>query len=127
MGAFGGDMRTRWTLIALLALTPLAIAPSCSTADKFRNQRDLLGVVELGPFPKQAAGVGGYNLYFSQKPDGPFEKINQEPVLGGTRLMVPMLNPGQDYYFRMTSVSARDNNKESAPGQVFKRTAATKN
>jgi len=120
-------MRIRWILTGLLALSPLMMAPSCSGADKFRNQRDLMGVVELGPFPKQAAGVGGYNLYFGQKPEGSFEKINQEPVAGGTRLMVPMLDIGKDYYFRMTSVSARDTSKESAPGQVFKRTAAAKN
>lgn len=120
-------MRKAWFIITVLALAPLTMASSCSGGDKFRNQRNLLGVVELGPFPKQAAGVGGYNLYFAEKAEGPFEKINQEPVLGATRLMVPMLDPGRDYYFRMTSVSARDTSRESAPGQVFKRKAATKN
>jgi hypothetical protein len=70
--------------------------------------------------------VGGYNLYLSEKKDGPFEKINTEPVLGFSRLMVPYLNPGQSYYFRMTSVAARDNRKESAPGQVFVRKAVAK-
>jgi hypothetical protein len=120
-------MRKAWTLVGLLALSPLLMAPSCSGADRFRNQKNLLGVVELGPFPKQAAGVGGYNLYFAEKAEGPFEKINQEPVLGQTRLMVPYLDPGKDYFFRMTSVSARDSSKESAPGQVFKRQAAVKN
>jgi hypothetical protein len=120
-------MRKKWMLLSLLALAPLAMAPSCSGADKFRNQSNLMGVVELGPFPKQSPGVGGYNLYFAKKADGPFEKINEEPVAGGTRLMVPMLDPGTEYFFRMTSVSARDSSKESAPGQVFKRKAAAKN
>lgn len=120
-------MTKRWTLLGLLALAPLLLAPSCSGADKFRNSKNLLGVVELGPFPKQAAGVGGYNLYISQKSaTGPFEKINDAPVLGGSRLMVPYLNPGQEYYFRMTSVSARDSSRESPPGGVFKRKALAK-
>lgn len=119
-------MTKRWTLLGLLALTPLLLAPSCSGADKFRNSKNLLAVVELGPFPKQAPGVGGYNLYLSEKSAGPFEKINDAPVLGGSRLMVPYLNPGEDYYFRMTSVSSRDSSKESAPGGVFKRKAVAK-
>lgn len=120
-------MSTRWILLGLLALAPLVAASSCSGADKFRTSRNLLGVVELGPFPKQAQGVGGYNLYLSDTKDGRFEKINDTPVKGGSRLMVPYLNPGQDYWFRMTSVSSRDSSKESAPGGAFKRTAASKN
>jgi hypothetical protein len=119
-------MTRRWILLGLLALGPLMLAPSCAEADKFRYTKNLMGVVELGPFPPQAEGVGGYNLYFSEKKDGPFEKINPEPVAGGSRLMVPYLNPGQDYYFRMTSVSKRDPNKESAPGAVFKRMATSR-
>lgn len=120
-------MKRPWILAGLLALAPLVVAPSCSGADKFRTSRNLLGVVELGPFPKQAQGVGGYNLYFSEAKDGRFEKINDVPVLGGSRLMVPYLDPGKDYWFRMTSVSSRDSSKESAPGGAFKRTAAAKN
>jgi hypothetical protein len=112
-------------LLALI-LSPLLLGMSCGGADKFRTSRNLLGVVELGPFPKQSQGVGGYNLYLSEKKEGPFEKINTEPVLGFSRLMVPYLNPGQSYYFRMTSVAARDKNRESAPGQVFARKAAPK-
>jgi hypothetical protein len=119
-------MRQRLWILALLASAPLLLAPSCGGADKFRTQKDLLGVVELGPFPKQSAGVGGYNLYLGETKEGPFEKINDTPVLGYSRLMVPYLNPGQDYYFRMTSVSKRDASKESAPGGVFKRTAQKK-
>lgn len=120
-------MQKRWILAGLLALSPLVVASSCGGADKFRTSKNLLAVVELGPFPKLAAGVGGYNLYISEQPAGPFEKINDTPVLGGSRLMVPYLNEGQEYYFRMTSVSARDSSKESAPGGVFKRKAAPKN
>ena len=55
------------------------------------------------------------------------KQINDTPVLGGSRLMVPYLNVGQDYWFRMTSVSSRDSSKESAPGGAFKRKAAAKN
>lgn len=114
------------TLLLSLLLAPLLLGSSCGGADKFRTSRNLLGVVELGPFPKQSPGVGGYNLYLSEKKEGPFEKINSEPVLGFTRLMVPYLNPGQSYFFRMTSVAAKDPTRESAPGQVFMRKAAAK-
>jgi hypothetical protein len=99
---------------------------SCADGDKYRTSKNLLGVVELGPFPKQGPGVGGYNLYISKSKDGPFDKINDQPVLGYTRLMVPYLDPDKAYYFRMTSVSSRDVNKESAPGQVFVRKAQLK-
>lgn len=119
-------MTLRWTLCALMALGPLLIAPSCGGADLYRKNRNLMGVVELGPFPALPQGVGGYNLYLATKADGPFEKINPQPVLGGSRLMVPYLNPGQEYYFRMTSVASKDPSRESPPGQVFKRTAAAK-
>lgn len=120
-------MSKRWIVLGLLALSPLIAASSCGGADKFRSSRNLLGVVELGPFPKQAQGVGGYNLFIADTKEGPFEKINDTPVLGGSRLMVPYLNVGQDYWFRMTSVSSRDSSKESAPGGAFKRKAAAKN
>ena len=113
-------------LIALLLLSPWLGGATCGGADKFRTSKGLLGVVELGPFPKQGPGVAGYNLYMSEKKDSGFEKINDEPVSGLSKLMVPMLNPGQDYYFRMTSVSQKDPSKESVPGGVFKRVAASK-
>lgn len=113
-------------LCLALVLSPLLMGGACTGADKFRSSRNLLGVVELGPFPKQGPGVGGYNLYLSEKKDGPFEKINSEPVLGFSRLMVPYLNTGQTYFFRMTSVASKDVNKESAPGQVFSRKAQPK-
>jgi hypothetical protein len=113
-------------LIFLLLLSPWLGGATCGGADKFRSAKGLLGVVELGPFPKQAPGVGGYNLYISEKKEGPFDKINDEPVAGFTKIMVPMLNSGQDYYFRMTSVSQKDPTKESVPGGVFKRTAEPK-
>jgi hypothetical protein len=123
----GTTMTNRWIILALLACTPWLLGQSCSGTDRYRKSQNLMGVVELGPFPKMAAGVGGYNLYIAKAMDGPFEKINDTPVLGGTRLMVPYLDPGKDYYFRMTSVSSRDKSKESPPGQVFKRQAALKN
>lgn len=113
-------------LIFLLLLSPWLGGASCDKKDAFRTTKDLMGVVELGPFPKQAAGVGGYNLYLGETKDGKFEKINDAPVEGLTKIMVPMLNPGQDYFFKMTSVSSKDPSRESAPGGVFKRTAAAK-
>jgi hypothetical protein len=96
--------------------------------DRYNGHRshDLLGVVELGPFPKASAKVAGYNLYYSEKKEGPFSKINAEVVQGGTRLMVPYLKPGITYYFRMTSVSSKDSSVESVPGEVFARTAEEK-
>jgi hypothetical protein len=111
-------------LIALLS-APLLMGVSCADGDKYRTGKNLLGVVKLGPFPKQSAGVGGYNLYIAKAKEGPFEKINEVPVLGLTSLMVPQLNPGQNYYFRMTSVGVKDPSKESAPGAVFARVAKT--
>ena len=113
-------------LIFLLLIAPFLGGASCDKKDAFRSQKDYLGVVELGPFPKQGPGVGGYNLYMADKKDGNFERINDTPVLGYSKLMVPMLNPGQDYYFRMTSVSQKDLSKESVPGAVFKRAAVAK-
>lgn len=113
-------------LVLLLLLSPWLGGAACSKGDLHKTGKDYLGVVELGPFPKQGPGVGGYNLYLAEKKEGPFTKINEEPVLGFSKLMVPMLNPGQDYFFRMTSVGLKDNSKESVPGGTFKRTAAAK-
>jgi hypothetical protein len=119
-------MKQRWFAILCVALLPCLLGVSCAGSDKFRGGGNMLGIVQLGPFPKQSAAIGGYNLYLSETKDGPFDKINTEPVLGGSRLMVPYLKPGQVYYFRMTSVAAKDPSRESAPGQVFQRTAAEK-
>ena len=119
-------MRARWIFLSALLAAPLLMGGSCVEGDKFSAGVNLLGVVELGPFPKQSVGVGGYNLYIAHSQNGPFEKINDQPVLGYSRLMVPYLNPGQAYYFRMTSVSSRDATRESAPGQIFVRKAVAK-
>lgn len=113
-------------LVLLVLVAPFLGGATCDKGNAYRSQKDYLGVVELGPFPKQSAGVAGYNLYMADKKDGNFERINDTPVVGGAKLMVPMLNPGQDYYFRMTSVSQKDLSKESVPGAVFKRTAGAK-
>ena len=125
----GGNltMSKRWLCLALLAVLPWMLGASCSNGNKFRSGANLMGVVQMGPFPKLAPKVGGYNLYIAKTKDGPFDKINDEPIVGGARLMVPYLDPGKDYFFRMTSVSASDSSRESAPGQVFKRTAVQKN
>jgi hypothetical protein len=120
-------MKKLFIAFAFLGLLPFTLGVSCSNADKFRTGANLMGVVQMGPFPKLAPKVGGYNLYIAKSKDGPFDKINDEPILGGARLMVPYLDPGKDYYFRMTSVSAKDPSRESAPGQVFKRTARQQN
>src|SRR5437868_6647507 len=96
------------SLVIMLLLAPWLGGASCDKKDAFRAGKDLMGVVELGPFPKQGPGVGGYNLYMSEKKDKDFDKINDAPVAGQSKIMVPMLDPGKDYYFRMTSVSAKD-------------------
>jgi hypothetical protein len=115
------------SLIVLLLLAPWLGGGSCSAADRYRVTKPMLGVVQLGPFPKTAAGVAGYNLYLSSSQEGPYEKINDElPLSGGQSILVPMLNPGQEYYFKMTSVSKKDPTKESAPSAPFKRKAAAK-
>lgn len=116
-------MKKRWLGIMLLCLAPLLSAVSCQNTDTYRNGSNMLGVVQLGPFPKQSVWVGGYNLYLSESPTGPFQKINSEPVLGFSSLMVPYLKPGKVYYFRMTSVGRRKPSRESVPGRVFARTA----
>jgi hypothetical protein len=122
----GSHMKKSWMALALLAILPWMLGGSCAETDKFRASKDLMGIVQLGPFPRLAPRVGGYNLYLAQSKDGPFDKINSDPILGGARLMVPYLVPGKDYYFRMTSISAKDASRESAPGQIFKRTALDK-
>jgi hypothetical protein len=120
-------MKKSFIALALLACVPWMLGSSCAGTGKYRTSANLMGVVQLGPFPKQSAGVGGYNLYLAQANSGPFDKVNSDPIQGGARIMIPYLVPGQDYYFRMTSVSARDSSRESAPGQVFKRTAMASN
>jgi len=117
--------QTRFAIF-MVVLAAWAFVASCANPGKFRGGPDLMGVVEMGPFPKQSAGVGGYNLYISESKDGPYEKANTDPILGGTRLMVPYLVPDKEYYFRMTSVAVKDVTRESAPGQVFQRKAKRK-
>lgn len=95
-------------------------------ADRYRTKKELFGVVELGPFPKATAGVGGYNLYMSETKDGKFEKINDGLVLPLSKIMVPYLEPQKAYYFRMTSISSKDASKESQPGGAFMKTAVKK-
>ena len=116
-------MKKQWIAFALLCLAPILAGVSCQTKDTYSGGNNMLGVVKLGPFPAQRTGVGGYNLYLSSARTGPFEKINTDPVLGYSSLMVPYLNPGQVYYFRMTAIGTGASPKESAPGQVFARTA----
>ncbi|HTB21881.1 MAG TPA: fibronectin type III domain-containing protein [bacterium] len=116
-------MKQRWMGIVLLCLAATLACTACSSASAFRGGNNMQGVVKLGPFPKQAASVAGYNLYLSENPGGPFQKINDEPVLGYSSLMVPYLKAGQVYYFRMTAVGFGTPPRESRPGAAFKRTA----
>ena len=115
-------MKKYWVW-AWLGLAPLVAGVSCQNRDTYRGGADMQGVVKLGPFPAQGARVGGYNLYLAAAPAGPFKKINDEPISGGSSLMVPYLKPGQTYYFRMTSVGRDNPNLEGRPGAVFKRVA----
>jgi hypothetical protein len=113
-------------LVLMVLLAPWLGGASCDGADKFRNSKNFLGVVELGPFPKQGPTVGGYNLYMSEKREGPYALVSEQPVLGYSKIMVPMLNPGQPYYFKMTSVSKGRPVRESVPSAVFVRKAVAK-
>jgi hypothetical protein len=116
-------MKRQWIAFALLCLAPILAGVSCQTKDTFSGGNNMLGVVKLGPFPRQGPGVGGYNLYLSDKTAGPFQKINTDPVLGYTSLMVPYLKTGQVYYFYMTAIGLGASPRESRPGQMFARTA----
>ncbi len=116
-------MRKSLLALALACLAPLVLAGSCSTVDANRNGANMLGIVKLGPFPRQPAWCAGYNLYFSDSVKGPFQKINTEPVLGYSNLMVPYLKPGKTYYFYMTAISKRDPSREGRPGGMFARVA----
>jgi|GEM_PF-2498022 len=116
-------MKKSWLVIALWCLAPLVLGVSCQNSDTFKNGSDVLGAIKLGPFPRQSALVGGYNLYMCETFKGTYEKINTEPVEGNTSIMVPYLKPGTIYYFYMTSVGHKDPGKESRPSRIFARTA----
>jgi hypothetical protein len=106
----------------VLAALVLGFFAGCSEGNKYSAMRpEYGGAVEFPTWPPLAKSVAGYNLYLAPKPDGPWEKINDTPITGG-KMMVPYLQPGQDYYFRLTSVGK--NGMESRPGGAFKRRAA---
>jgi len=99
----------------------LALFAGCSEGTKYSAMRpEYGGQAEFPTWPPLQKGVAGYNLYLAPKPEGPWEKINDFPITGG-RMLVPYLQPGTDYYFRLTSVSS--SGKESRPGGAFKRRA----
>src|SRR5258708_1554259 len=105
----------------ILVLLALGFSAGCSEANKFSAMRpEYVGQVDLPAWPPLPKGVAGYNLYLAPKADGPWEKINDIPITGG-KMMVPYLEPGTDYFFRLTSVSAKG--AESRPGGAFKRKA----
>jgi hypothetical protein len=105
----------------MLCLALMALAAGCTRPDKFTVMKsDYRGRVELASWPALAKGVAGYNLYLAPKADGPWERINDQPITGG-HMMVPYLEPGVEYCFRLTSVSSAG--VESRPGGVFKRKA----
>jgi len=49
-------------LVLMVLLAPWLGGASCDGADKFRNSKNFVGVIELGPFPKQGPTVGGYTF-----------------------------------------------------------------
>ncbi len=118
---FGGDMR-RLLVLACVPLALLALA-ACNKPNKFAPMRDMGAVVEFPSFPAPPKGVAGYNLYMAGKAAGPWEKMNDAPINGG-RLMIPHLEEGKEYLFRMTSVGF--NGAESKPGGVLKKKAVLK-
>lgn len=106
------------TLTLLVALSLLASACDKS-GNKFAMMKpDQGGIIEFPKWPPLAKGVAGYNLYIAEKAAGPFEKLNEEPITGGT-MMVPHLKYGTEYCFYLTSQG--ENGVESKPGGVFKR------
>ncbi len=106
--------------IAFLGLG-LALLASCSSAGKFSASKpDYRGYVEFGSWPALSRGVAGYNLYMAKESNADFDKINDLPITGG-KTMIPYLDPGHTYYFKLTSVGI--NGMESKPGAVFKRAA----
>ncbi|MGH7441912.1 MAG: hypothetical protein ACREKE_04475 [bacterium] len=117
------NIKKCWMALALVCLAPLFLG-ACSSMNN--TGPNLLGVVKLGPFPKQPSWASGYNLYFNDKLNRQykgFQKINDEPILGGTSLMVPYLKTGKTYYFYMTATLRRNPSRETGPGQMFARKA----
>lgn len=105
-----------------LALLPLLYA--CASGSKYSAMRpEYGGQVEFPQWPALQAGVKGYNLYLSANGKDTWEKINDTPISGG-KMMVPYLEPGVEYYFRLTSVNEKG--QESRPGGAFKRKAVAK-
>ena len=102
----------------------LLFLPACGEGGKYSAMRpEFGGAVEFPGWPALPKGVAGYNLYLAPKPEGPWEKINDTP-LGGGRMMVPYLEPGREYCFRLTAVTP--SGKESAPGGILKKKAVPK-
>ena len=105
----------------ILAVMVLGLVWGCSEANKFSAMHpQYKGKVDFPTWPPLQKGVAGYNLYLAPKVEGPWEKINDLLITGG-KMMVPYLEPGTEYYFRLTSVGA--NGRESRPGGAFKRKA----
>ena len=108
--------------IFIVGLIGVALITACG-GGKYRSSKNLLGVVELGPFPKAPFGVAGYSLYMAEKKEGPFKRINTEIMLPMTNIMIPYMNPGQEYYFKMSAITIKPK-REGPQGQVFSRKAA---
>lgn len=109
---------------ALLAIALLPLLSACASGSKYSAMKpEFGGQVEFPKWPALQAGVIGYNLYISTSGRDPWEKITDTPIKGGNT-MVPYLEPGVEYYFRLTSVN--DKGQESRPGGAFKRKAVAK-
>lgn len=105
---------------AMCILAMAGITAGCGKGNKFSMANDFRGVVEIAAWPKLSPGVAGYNLYMSEEQNGKFEKINDLPITGG-KTMIPYLDPGRDYWFKLTSVGTKGG--ESKPGGAWKRKA----
>lgn len=112
-------MRALFLAASLLAMSACS---GMSKGNKFAGMRpDYQGIVEFNQWPPRPKGVAGYNLYMAEASDKPFEKINDIPVTGG-RILVPYLDPGQTYFFKLSYVMA--DGREGKPGRPFTRKAA---
>jgi hypothetical protein len=93
----------------LLLLTGCSLLPNPELTISWRTESEL--------------DIIGFNLYRSDSPDGPFEKINSElippaadPFIGGDHSYVDAnVTRGQTYYYQLESVDRHGNTTRTDP------------
>ena len=85
---------------------------------------DIAKQTVMGGFPDPAKnGLSGYNIFLGEKEEGPFVKVNPQPLSNVPSYLVKNLVPGKKYYFNFTSVAL--NGTESHPSKNVTFTATT--